>query len=959
MTYTNIVSRHTKYIWLYCMLLAIPFMMHARHKYRDYDKPMLVAETDVVPINSAQPARSQPVEQIISEQISGAKIPATPGQDSKAQATEPANVQAARSKVSPTKSETLPAISEVDTNKQEQLNRANAPANNQLNTLPHAPTNPQKRSVTNMQAPTQQKPRTLQDESSALPMAFTPSRQKETDEDARKTLKTMEKEKDEYNIEFNFENADLLNLVTQIEEIFNIRFIPDDIVDPLKQGRKALRGNKISFKTNKPLNKRQAWNLFNTFLNLAGLTITPYPDDPNMYFITVIKAAYTMPTPTYIGVDYSKLPTTDQMIRYVYFVENMTTETLKKIVDALKSSDAVALELKSNRALLLVDKAYNIRELLKIVKELDQSSMPQAMSVMKLRYADAKQVEELYKTLTQAGETSSPFIGPRKQPTSLYFPENTRLIAEPRTNALIILGEKDAIQKVEDFISSHVDVNLDQPYARLHTYQVHHSDAKTIADIMNNVTQFGKETDVGKNGGVRGQDKYLRPMLFVAEPATNRIIVRGYYEDYLKAKEVMDQLDAPQPQVGIEVLILTVSLTQIRQLGTQLRSKQPGINGLLGNNVKFQTSGLLGNGIVQNLNGVGVDRLLGNLVNIVQGAGVGNTVVTFGQDLVNGALSVWGIFQALQSVVDTNIVSNPFLVTTNKTQARISIGEQRRVQTSEILSGSTSAPTFDNSQAFLTVKITPQINSDGMIILDITVEVNDFTNKANTNQTDPLNAQQTLKTIKSNVVVANKEVLALGGLVRTTYSSTVAKTPLLGDIPLLGWLFKNKSKTNDKESLLVLISTRIIDPHKPDEIVDFTTERMADYYAAMEASVNKPDRRDPINRWFFDPLDKGDPLVSEFLDQQNESATKIKQERRTARRKGKVKVATETAAPKTNHIVPKPAEKIVPAQPERFSDVLAKGPSYDVEKDLLSRVKNKKRTSLSLNNFIHEKGRSA
>jgi general secretion pathway protein D len=788
-----------------------------------------------------------------------------------------------------------------------------------------------------------------------LPLEFQPPIHAEID--ALKALKKIEKEEDK--IEFNFENADLTNLVTQIEDIFNVTFIPDDIIDPLRQGKKALRGNKITFKTNAPISKRQAWNLFTSFLNLASLTIAPFPDDPNMYFIMTVKNAYTSPVPTFIGVDYEKIPTNDQIIRYIYFVENMQTETLAKIVNSLKSSDAVALELKANKALLLIDKAYNVRELLRIVKELDQSSMPQAMSVLKLRFADATQVEALYKTLTQASDTPQPFIGPRKQPTSLYFPENTRMIAEPRTNALILLGEKDAIDKMENFITTYIDVDLEQPYAKLHTYQVRHASAETIANIMNNVTKFGQDTEIGKNGGVRGEDKYLRPMLFVAETTTNRIVVRGFYEDFLKAKEVMDQLDAPQTQVGIEVLILTVSLEEMRELGTQLRSRQSVCNdgSILGNNVKFQTSGLYGAGIQQNTSpgSLGVDRILGNLVRLATAAPVGSTVVTFGQDIVNGMLSVWGIFSALQTVTNLTVVANPFLVASNKIPAFVSVGQQRRVPTAEVLSGDTRTNTFENANAFLTVKITPQINSDGMIILGIQIDINDFTNPDTIDPTDPRNAEQTLKTIKSTAVVADREVLALGGLVKTTYTSQVSKTPLLGDIPGLGWLFKNKNKNNDKESLLVLISSRIIDPNKPTDIADFTAERMVDYYNAHENLINKPDQRDPVNRFFFDPLDKADALTKDFLAKQSPQTEKLVHEKRLKQKRKRYGNKAHARTPSTVKSEPVAVPKIMPPallkhqdKQETFSQLA----NSNVSQDLLGRIKNKKRTELSLNSLI-------
>ena len=97
------------------------------------------------------------------------------------------------------------------------------------------------------------------------------------------------------------------------------------------------------------------------------------------------------------------------------------------------------------------------------------------------------------------------------------------------------------------------------------------------------VTSFGHGTEEQKEfGGVRGTDQYMRPMLFIAEKETNRLLIKGHYDDYIKAEKIIRQLDAKQPQAAIEVLIVTVDLTDTKSLGAQIRSKQPGPNGILG-----------------------------------------------------------------------------------------------------------------------------------------------------------------------------------------------------------------------------------------------------------------------------------------------------------------------------------------------------------------------------------------
>jgi len=185
---------------------------------------------------------------------------------------------------------------------------------------------------------------------------------------------------------------------------------------------------------------------------------------------------------------------------------------------------------------------------------------------------------------------------------------------------------------------------------------------------------------------VVSNQKFLREMVFTPEPATNKLIIKGDYEDFLVAQKILGELDKPRPQVAIEVLILSVELRDEKELGSQIRSKVnalgiPSLSNLLGKNTVFQTSGLGGQGIVTNTSGDGFTRLLGNLLSLVTNAPAGNTVVTFGQDM----FGVWGLFKALQTLTNLQVVSNPFIVASSKTPAKVSVGETRRVPASLVL----------------------------------------------------------------------------------------------------------------------------------------------------------------------------------------------------------------------------------------------------------------------------------
>jgi general secretion pathway protein D len=775
----------------------------------------------------------------------------------------------------------------------------------------------------------------------------------------RELAKVEEKAFDMEKIELQFENADLQNLVQQIAELFQVTFISDDAIVPLPKGTsdsptKALKGNKISFKTTTPLTRQQAWDVFITFMNVSGFTIVRQAD-PTIYRIETIKASQRAPLPTFIGVEYETLPDNDEMIRYLYFLENASIDTMKGIIPSLQSKDAAPpLLLQEHKAIILTDKSYNIKALMKIVTELDQVTHPQAMSILKLKQADAVEVKKLYDELTQQGEEDRsafrPF-GARKQPMAIYFPENARIIAEPRTNSLILLGSKDAINKIEEFIIKHVDVDLEQPYSPLYTYQLQYADAKVIAQIMNETTKLGHETEAGKTGGVRGQDKYLREMNFTAEPSTNQLIIKGDYNDYLVAKEIIQQLDEPQPQVAIEVLILSVELKDDKELGVQLRSKYPGLDGILGKNVEFQTSGLRAGGapsqVVTNPTGPGSTRLLGNLLKLVTNAVPGNTIVTFGQDI----FGVWGLFQALQIVTNLQVISNPFLVASNKTPATVSLGETRRVTSGTITAGGTT-PTEDlktNDTAELKVNITPQINSDGMIILKLRVELGEFTNPD-----DESSGNKTQKIIETQALVADREVLALGGLIKNTTKATLSKTPILGDIPILGWLFKNKSRSIDKTSLLILISTKIIPAHATSEVNLFTQDRLEKYRDAS-GDFEVMDRHDPIHKLFFtERADRKDDL-SEFIFERHQ---RTRRKNRIHKRAQEKKQAKQRRGLKRKKSVPPADNKSIPTGPsqkEPNSPMIATPPSTSQEQK--TALSSKKRHSRSLSSFLSPSAR--
>lgn len=652
-------------------------------------------------------------------------------------------------------------------------------------------------------------------------------------------------EPEEEHIEFQFENTDLKNVIDQISQLFNVSFITDDVINPIGPGGKSVKEYKLSFRTNKPLSPKAAWNLFTSFLDIAGFALVDA--GPNMYRVIDANKAATAPIPSYIGVDPATLEDSDQIIRYVYFIENTNITTLQDVIKKIMSPTGILLALNELKALLFIDKSYNIKMMMKIVKELDKVNMPQAMAVLKLRRAEASDVADLLTKIMGPEEQKAPFYpGPRKPSSALYFPENTRVIAEKRTNSLIVLGTPEAIEKIETFVKKNIDKEPERPYSPLFHYDLKYADAKTVADIANNLVKFGEGGPAAATmGGIRGGDKFFKPMKFIPDTTTNRVIIRGDYQDYLAFKEIFDQLDKPQPQIAVEILILTVTLNDEYALGAALRKKEPsGWDSAIGTKATFQTTGFAGQGPVLNSPPTpGGLQLLGNLVNLVQGTlGAGNSILTLGFD----NFGVWGILRALESISTTHVIANPFLVASDKQKATVSVGEIRRIVSAAVQGVGSPQNSYGDVTATIAVALTPQINSDGKIVLTLTVSVVAFSPGAT-----QITAQQTIQEVKTTAVVSDREVLALGGLIQNTVSDVTTKVPILGDVPILGWLFKNRDKVASKQNLLILISAQIIDPEVEGSAKRFSQNRIDDYQGMLQGMQEPTASHDPINNWFF------------------------------------------------------------------------------------------------------------
>lgn len=669
-------------------------------------------------------------------------------------------------------------------------------------------------------------------------------------------------------VEFNFEDAELSTIVSYIETRFNITFILDTVLNPLPPQGKNITGIKLSFKTNKPLPKKEAWALFIKFLDMAGLAVVPGPTD-NVYRITTTDeksplSASKERIPTLIGTNPKLLPEDSSWIRYVYFARNTSLDMVKNLFNAMKSQASPrTIDFPELRALMITDKAINIKSIIEIINELDNASEPETLSIVKLQHTDATKIAKFYASLIEENDQQglASRLATGKRQTLSYFPVGVRVIPEPRSNVLLLLGAAEGIAKVEEFIINTLDKQSNMTHRFTKIIPLKHIQASAAEAILSKVIQFKSDAEAAQYGSIRDGDKYFKPISIIAEDSGNRLILTGDYDDCLKITEVLNNLDVEPPMIALQVFIVNTSKTALKDFGTQIRNKIPGITGLLGNNVNFQTSGVnlnINSKIVENTTEAsGAYRLLGNLVQLALGGAVGSTYLTLGSD----AWGVWGILRMLERYTNATIVQNPFITVTNNYPATFTHGTTRLVQSGTTYGTTGTTENLKDLKAELELTITPRISYEGYVTLNVAITDCQFTDLTNTT-----NGNRITKTIKSSLILADGETVVLGGLIRNFDSEDEILGSPLGKIPIIGWLLgKTKEKNNEKSSLLIFITPTIIPPESTEEARKFTKDKFDDITKTLSLSTDQYQLKDPIHRWYFDDIHEGKETLTGFV----------------------------------------------------------------------------------------------
>lgn len=683
-------------------------------------------------------------------------------------------------------------------------------------------------------------------------------------------------------VAFNFEDIDLQNIAKYMERIHNVTIITDDILDSNKNAQK-MAGNKVSFRTNAPLSKQESWNLFITFLSMAGLDIIPMSHS-GFYRIVPLPNASQEAIPAYIGSHPDILPDNNMVVRYVYFLQYADPLKVQPVISKFQGNTGSLVVYKELKALIFTDKSCNIKSLMNIVKEMDKQVSPQVMSVLKLKKANVEDVTKLYESLKPQNNQRA-WAPDTKDPASEFFAQNVQLVGDKRTNTLIILGPKDGVARLEDFIIKHVDISTDEPKSPVYVYYLEYTNAVNMEKTLGQLVTYASQSSAAQYGGVRDGQKYVQPMTIVADNYSNSLIINATPEDYAIVEQLIKQLDVPQKQVAIEVLLVQVTGQKVKEFGSQISG--PNANNTFLPSISAQTSGIPqineGSNVVTTPGGNGLaESIKSNLASLLMGTvnQAGSTLLTFGQP-------IWAVFKVLKTIAYTKIIQNPFMLTSNNCEGQLKVGVSRRVVTGEaVSSGTTSTTGFQTAEANLSISIVPQVNDQRIVNLSIQIENNQFVNSGDN---DAVQDQKSITTIAS---VADGEVLVLGGIMADSTSSATSGVPFFAKIPLFGWLFKNKGNRQANNIFMVFICPKILDNvSSQKELQEFSRQKIEetqDYLRLMDEAESIDAGQDPLDKLFFGNnslksddltaqrlLNKGELVSTHYSDNQQQIVGKI------------------------------------------------------------------------------------
>jgi general secretion pathway protein D len=329
-----------------------------------------------------------------------------------------------------------------------------------------------------------------------------------------------------------------------------------------------------------------------------------------------------------------------------------------------------------------------------------------------------------------------------------------------------------------------------------------HANATDLAAVLTNLvarSQTVSQTTPGIRPPIRPLTEFEAPVQVFADKATNSIIISSTKSAYTRLQSVIRDLDGRRKQVFVEAVILEVQVDRLRQIGTDP--------------VQVLAAGKSGQ-----FQGIGsINRAPEDIATIAQTiSGIAAGTSTGGAVSVLNTINIRAFLQLLLSLTDTNVLSTPQVLAADNQKAKIVVGENRPFPTGQAqgITGGTLV-TIERKDVGVTLELTPQVLENDLIRLEIKQEITAIAEAVAQTigtgaATVPVGPTTTKRSMETTTIAKDGQTLVVGGLVRDNLTLSERKVPLLGDIPLLGWLFRFQSRQSEKLNLLVFLTPSLV-----------------------------------------------------------------------------------------------------------------------------------------------------
>ncbi len=471
----------------------------------------------------------------------------------------------------------------------------------------------------------------------------------------------------------------------------------------------------------------------------------------------------------------------DELVTRIIPLTHADADELKRLLTPLVSRNAVIGAMAGTQQLIVTDSAAAIRRLTKIIREIDIADNRRELTIFPLEYVNAGKLAEMLTTLFPS---LAPSIRRRTTKTA-----TATFVADERTNSLAVIAPKVEMARIKDIIYL-LDGQVQRERGKLRVYYLKNAKAEELAKVLQ---------DLPAKGNAAQPVKGARPILttqtgIYADAATNSLILSAESEEELQTLEdVIARLDGPRAMVHVEVLIMEVNAQDDLRIGVEWTA--------VGETQVGGKAAALGGGFVQTPQ----DSALPGFVNGTFPNGFAVGVFTEAIDIAGVQFNnLTALIQAIKEEKDVNIISTPQILITDQEEAKINVGKNIPFQTRTSSSFDQTYLSFEYRDVGTTLKVTPQINDNETVNLNIGLEVSLL------ESTTDFKPTTLVRTIDTSVLVKDTGTVVIGGLIENSPAGSENKVPLLGDIPLLGWLFKEQTQSRQKTNLLVFLTPRVL-----------------------------------------------------------------------------------------------------------------------------------------------------